>query len=89
MEIKIDEILGKKLGRTVNKIISNSTTALFCEYVRLMFDKVDDMIKKMNIEDNDDYEPDIFLESSKVLVSIFKRYYDVLPEYVSTINLLR
>lgn len=84
MEIKIDEILGKKLGRTVNKIISNSTTALFCEYVRLMFDKVDDMIKKMNIEDNDDYEPDIFLESSKVLVSIFKRYYDVLPEYVST-----
>lgn len=82
MEIKIDETLGKKLGRKINKIISTSSTALFREYVRIMFDKVDEMILEMRKEKNDNYEPDIFLESSKVLVSIFKRYCDIVPEYV-------
>lgn len=56
----------------------------YCEYVKRMMDVVEAMGEKMK-SSNHEYIPDIFSESSKIVVDIMKEVVDLpLPEYVSS-----
>lgn len=85
IDTKIDKEAGAKNSKKTNESIGNVTTALYSEYVRRMFDEVETMVNNMKLG-NDNYFPDIFEVSSKVLVCIMNDVLDEVPEYVSVLT---
>ena len=82
----IDSCLDKDKGRENYKKITgcmnDMSNALYCEYVRRMLDRVDDMAEKMKGSD-DSYLPDIFAESSAVIIEIAEEVIgEELPGYM-------
>ena len=61
--------------------MKNAGNALFSEYMRRMFDVIDNMTDSMR-EGEENYFPDVFEESSKVLKSIISECVKIVPDYV-------
>lgn len=85
IDTKIDKESGAKNSKKTNESIGNATTSFYCEYVRTMLDEVDIMVNKMKMGD-EEYFPDIFEVSSKVLVNLFKEASGEVPSYVSVLT---
>ncbi len=82
----IDSCLDKDKGRANYKKITGCmehiTNAFYCEYVRRMFKRIDEIAFKMQSAD-DSYLPDIFAESSTIIIEIAKEVIgDNLPTYM-------
>lgn len=82
----IDSCLDKDKGRANYKRISGCMSemgnAFYCEYVRRMMDRVEHMVSQMKSSD-DSYLPDIFAESSGVIIEIAKEVFEGnLPTYM-------
>lgn len=86
--INLDNRLDRKAAayndRKINTIIRNVDNDLYCEYLKRMFDVVDTLIQEMQKHDNtdndEDWIPDIFEYSSRVLLSIMKEYGTEIPK---------
>ena len=85
IDIKIDKESGAYNSKRINESIKQATNALYCEYVRRMFDVVLDMGSAMR-EGEDEYFPDVFKASSIVLMDIFQECYDGIPEFVNELS---
>lgn len=82
IDTKIDKEVGVKNSKKVNESMRNATDSLYCEYVRRMFDQIDEMVEKMKAG-ADEYFPDIFEVSSSILVDIYHEHEDEhIPEYI-------
>lgn len=82
----IDSCLDKDKGRENYKKITNCmnemSNAFYCEYVRRMMERINDMVFQMKGSD-DSYLPDIFAESSAAIIEITKEFTDEeLPPYM-------
>lgn len=82
---EISKTDGAKLGRKVKELIKKAKSNLFCEYVKRMLPKIEEMTEKMK-SDQIDYFPDLFNLSSTILYEIFSENLDVVPEYVSKLS---
>ena len=85
IDTKIEKEAGAKNSKKTNESISNATTALYCEYVRHMAEEINTMVNNMKLGD-DNYFPDIFEISSKVLVRIFSNALENIPPYVTVLT---
>ncbi len=85
IDIKIDKESGAYNSKRINESMKHASNAFYCEYVRRMFDVIDDMEAGMR-EGNETYFPDIFRESSIVLKTIFEDFDIELPEYVTELS---
>lgn len=83
--IRLDKEAGAKNSRKINESMRQTTTSLYCEYVSRMFPLIASMVEEMKGK-NDEYFPDIFEISSKVLMDIIKEYSDSVPDYVMELN---
>lgn len=82
----IDSCLDKDKARAnykmINSCIKEMKTAFYNEYVRRMINRIDYMVDKMQGND-DTYLPDIFTESSNIIIQIASEILgDNLPEYM-------
>lgn len=82
----IDSCLDKDKNRVnhkkTNRCINEMGNAFYCEYVCRMFDRIDYMVNQMKGSD-DNYLPDIFAESSEVIIEIAKELFgENLPSYM-------
>lgn len=68
--------------KRINESMKHTTNALFAEYARRMFARLEDMENAMR-EGDETYHPDIFRESSEVLCEIMEEYGVEKPEYVA------
>lgn len=60
-------------GKKINTIRKNTDNALYCEYLRRMFEAVDNLIEEIKNHDDenkDEWIPDIFEVSSNILIDI-------------------
>lgn len=85
IDIKIDKESGAYNSKRINESMKHASNALYCEYVRRMFDVIDEMEAAMR-DGDETYFPDIFHESSVVLKTIFEGFGIELPEYVSELS---
>lgn len=81
IDIRIDKERGAYNSKKINESMKQATNALYCEYVRRMFDVIEEMTTAMK-EGDDSYFPDIFRASSLVLKEIFCEFMEEVPEYV-------
>ncbi len=82
----IDSCLDKDKGRANYKKITGCmnemSNSFYCEYVRRMIDRIDNMVANMKSPD-DNYLPDIFAESSETIIEIAKEFIKGdLPDYM-------
>lgn len=81
----IDSCLDKDKGRAnfkkITSCMNDMTTAFYCEYVRRMLTRIDNMVAQMKGSD-DSYLPDIFAESSATIIEIASEFFDELPHYM-------
>lgn len=78
---RLDKEVGAKNSRRINESMRQATNAMYTEYSRRMFEVIGKMVEEMKSE-NENYFPDIFEQSSKVLKSIFDEYMGEVPDYV-------
>lgn len=69
INIKIGKEEGIKNSKRLNDSMKNVTNSFYCEYVRRMFSKVEEMAELMK-ESDQDYFPDIFEISSETICEI-------------------
>ena len=70
----------------MNESMRNVTNSLYCEYVRRMFLRIDEMVEAMKAE-NEEYFSDIFKVSSTVLLEIFHEFMpNEVPEYFTILT---
>lgn len=84
IDIKIDKESGAYNSKRINESMKQATNALYCEYVRRMFDVISDMESAMR-EGEDAYFPDVFKVSSIVLKDIFHECCENIPEYLDEV----
>lgn len=82
----IDACLDKDKSRTNYKkvigCLNEMTNTFYCEYVRRMMERIDNIVAQMKGAD-DTYLPDIFTESSSTIIEIASEYIDgELPSYM-------
>lgn len=82
IDIKIEKERGAYNSKKINESMKHASNALFCEYLRRMFPVIDQMTESMRGGDNE-YFPDVFRESSVVLMEILGENMETLPEYAS------
>ncbi len=85
IDIKIDKESGAYNSKRINESMKHATNSLFCEYVRRMFDVIEEMESAMR-EGDETYFPDIFMESSKVIRAIFEDEGIEIPEYITDLS---
>ena len=85
IDISTDKKTGAKNSKPVNDSINSCTTALFSEYARRMFPKVEEMAERM-MRNEKDFSPDILELSSIVLRDIFSEYREILPFYIRVLD---
>lgn len=85
IDIKIDKESGAYNSKRINESMKQATNALYCEYVRQMFDVISDMESAMR-EGDESYFPDVFRASSIILRDIFREYCEEVPEYVEELS---
>lgn len=83
--IRLDKEVGAKNSKRINESMKYATTALYCEYMRRMLVRINEMTERIK-SDDENYFPDIFEVSSVVLKSIFEEYIEELPEYVAELS---
>ena len=82
---KNTDLMKNNIVRRVQKDIG---TAFYCEYLRRMLDKVQDMLEELKSDDNNSAPPDILRVSSKVIIDIISQYSENnLPEYIRELTL--
>ena len=78
LDNRLDRTAAAYNGKKINTIIRNVSNALYCEYLRRMFEGVDALIQEMQEHDGDDNKgnwiPDIFALSSNILLEIMQEY---------------
>ncbi len=79
INISIDRILANNNTKIIRTGISKITNDFYNEYLKRMFPIVNQMVEK--IKTDNEYNPDIFFESSKVIRDIFKEYLGYIPDY--------
>lgn len=84
--INLDNRLDRKVAaynsKKINSIRKSVDNALYCEYLRRMFNSVDELIEEMRSHDDiekDDWIPDIFSHSATVLQEIMCDYQVSIP----------
>lgn len=83
---KIDKEAGIKNSKRINDGIRNISNNFYCEYVRRMLPKIFELEEGMK-EGTDDFLPDIFETSSKVLLEIINEYSTIgIPSYCHTLT---
>ena len=74
LDNRLDRTAAAYNGKKINTIIRNVSNALYCEYLRRMFEGVDALIQEIQEHDGDDTKgnwiPDIFALSSNILLEI-------------------
>lgn len=82
---KTDNEQGTRNAKTVNESISNISTAFYGEYAARMLYAVEKMAEHMR-KDGDDYYPDIFMVSSRIIQKIFSECNIDIPPYIRTLR---
>ncbi len=85
IDIQIEKEAGAYNAKKINESLRQITNAFYCEYARRMFVVIDEMVATMT-EDDENYFPDIFQESSKVISEIIDEYGEQTPDYVSELK---
>ncbi len=85
IDIKIDKEKGAYSSKRINESMKNATNAFFCEYFKRMLGVIEEMESSMR-EGDETYFPDIFKESSKVILAIFKDEGIDIPEYITDLS---
>ena len=73
LDNRLDRTTAAYNGKKINSIIKNIGNSLYCEYLRRMFEGVDNLIEELQEHDNKDKKdwiPDIFTLSSGILQDI-------------------
>ena len=78
---RIDRDVGSRMTKRVNTMFNSCGNALFCEFVRTMLPRIEDMVDQMRAEDND-YFPDLFALSSSTLCEIADKYLEKRPAWM-------
>lgn len=88
LDNRLDRTAAAYNGKKINTIIKNVNNALYCEYLRRMFDGVDKLIEEMQTHDNDEdkgnWIPDVFALSSNILKDIMLEYIADVPTEFKT-----
>ena len=83
LDNRLDRTAAAYNGKKINTIIRNVSNALYCEYLRRMFEGVDTLIQEIQEHDIDDNKenwiPDIFALSSNILQDIMQEYGSYVP----------
>ena len=82
LDNRLDRTSAAYNGKKINTIRTNIDNALYCEYLRRMFEAVDTLIEgiqKHDDENKDEWIPDIFEVSSKILVDIMQTFGATVP----------
>lgn len=77
------EVMKSNIVRTVQQRIG---TAFYREYLRLMLERIPDLIEEMR-DDNAESAPDILAISSEIIVEIIGKYSDAVPSYIRNLSL--
>lgn len=85
VDIRIDKEKGAYGSKRINESMKQATNAFYCEYMRRMFEKIDEMVAMMK-EGDESYFPDIFKISANVLKDLFAEYIEAVPEYVTELS---
>ena len=87
INIRIDKEKGIKYAKTINESLEQIGNAFFAEYAKRMFDAVSEMAEMMKTSD-EDYFPDVFAVSSKILLEIFEAFMEKedIPQYVRILS---
>lgn len=81
---RIDRRTGSRMAKRVNDVQAEMGNALFGEYARRMFPRIEDMIDGMREGAID--VPDVFALSSDILCSIFEEHLDELPSWMRRLD---
>ncbi len=81
INIKIGKEEAARNGKRLNESLNKVGNSFYCEYVRRMLVKIDEMVDSMK-ENNQDYFPDVFKISSDTLFEVFEEMGVETPEYV-------
>ncbi|MDO4188173.1 MAG: hypothetical protein Q4D29_04210 [Lachnospiraceae bacterium] len=76
---------GAKNSKKINESMKQASNSMYMEYVRRMFDLIENMVDEMKSGD-EEYFPDVFSISSYVIKSIYSDYMEEIPEYVTELN---
>lgn len=78
LDNRLDRTAAAYNGKKINTIIKNVSNALYCEYLRRMFEGIDNLIQELQEHDNDENKgnwiPDIFALSSNILQDIMTEF---------------
>ncbi len=85
ISIKISKEDAAKNGKRLNESMNKVSNSFYCEYVRRMFVKVEEMADCMKGNDQE-YFPDIFKASSETICEIIKELDIEVPEYVRELS---
>lgn len=85
INIKIGKEEGVKNAKRINDSMKNVTGSFYCEYVKRMFPKVEDIAEKMQSGEND-FFPDVFKVSSETICEIIQELDIDIPDYVRELS---
>ncbi len=77
LDNRLDRTIAAYNGKKVNTILRHIDNALYCEYLRRMFNAVDKLIEELQKHDEqntDEWIPDIFEVSSQILIDIMNDF---------------
>ena len=87
LDNRLDRTAAAYNGKKINTIRKNIDNSLYCEYLRRMFDAVDNlitMLQQHDEDDKDDWIPDIFEISSNIIVDIMTDFHIAVPKELHT-----
>lgn len=87
LDNRLDRTAAAYNGKKINTIRKNIDNSLYCEYLRRMFDAVDNlitMLQQHDEDDKDDWIPDIFEISSNIIVNIMTDFHIAVPKELHT-----
>ena len=87
LDNRLDRTAAAYNGKKINTIRKNIANALYCEYLKRMFEAVDTLIEEIQKHDDknkDEWIPDIFEISSKILINIMQDFDVTFPTELHT-----
>ena len=84
LDNRLDRTTAAYNGKKINNIRKNVDNALYCEYLRRMFAAIDEfLIELQQHDENDEWIPDVFKMSSKIIIDIMHDFHVTIPPELS------
>lgn len=87
-DLKLDNVNAAYKHKSIYESIGNINGSFYCEYIRRMIDKVNDLLDLILADtlETEGWHPDLFKLSSETICEIVSESYGIIPEYMRQVT---